>query len=93
MFAIKINPIDLALSPGSGIGQLGGDKKKEYVETYLAHICISTVTLPSIICHMKADTMRPPEGGRKGGGGFCQPLKLKGLPTNSFCQFDFQWVK
>ena len=83
MFAIKINPIDLALSPGSGIGQLGGDKKKEYVETYLAHICISTVTLPSIICHMKADTMRPPEGGRKGGELLSTP-EIEGVANEFF---------
>ena len=67
LFAIKINPLDLAFLV-TWVPVCWPDlvsAKEEYVELYLdlAHICSSTVTLPSIICHMKGDTMRPTGGG------------------------------
>ena len=60
--------------------------KEEYVATYLdlAHICSSPVTLPSIICHMKGDTMRPPKGGRKGKGQLLSTPEIEGVANEFF---------
>ena len=79
-FYVKINPRDLPLA-------LGGEERGEYVTTYLVHICIPTITLPSIICHMKGDTMRPEQRGRREGSvDLLSTPEIEGLPTNSFCR-------
>ena len=80
-FYVKINPRDLPLA-------LGGEERGEYVTTYLVQICIPTITLPSIICHMKGDTMRPEQRGRREGSvDLLSTPEIEGLPTNSFCRW------